>query len=93
MSTQEGVRVIEPRIQDIAAGGGAGKFLISEEVVAKFCAGCDSLPANGGPCTKVGENDQGRYASRKWCGWAAINSVRGEMTSEGFIPFGAPAEE
>ncbi len=58
--------------------------IISEENIAKFCSGCDKLKDNNF-CADDAE-DQGRYVARGYCGWATQNSVRGQMTNEGFKP-------
>lgn len=56
-------------------------MFISEEEIAAFCKGCDF--SNSEVCSKVGANDQARYAARKGCGWAVKDGVRGSMTAEG----------
>lgn len=55
---------------------------ISEEDIAKFCKECDFSKAP--VCSKVGQNDQARYAAREGCGWAEKDGVRGSMTADGF---------
>lgn len=79
-------RFITPEIQDIWAAFSLGYPLhmsISEGEVAAFCGECDSRRKEDGICFS-GENDQSRYAARKWCGYAMVNGVRGQMTKEGF---------
>ncbi|MDO8451267.1 MAG: hypothetical protein Q7S76_00170 [bacterium] len=56
---------------------------IEEARIANFCSGCDALQEDG-MCRTVNANEQARYAAREFCGWASVNGVRGDMTSEGF---------
>jgi len=87
MTERGDVRKFEPRVQDyfaVAMGHNADLTgQVAEATIAKFCGGCDALQDDG-VCRVAGARDQARYAAREWCGWASVNGVRGEMTSEGF---------
>jgi|GEM_PF-6043310 len=82
-------RAIVPEIQDFFAAYAFGYPLhlsVSEGEVNAFCSNCDMRRKEDGICSS-GENDQSRYAARKWCGWAEVNGTRGQMTKEGFKPW------
>ena len=58
---------------------------IPESEIADFCGGCDFLqPQN--TCEKFDSNTQAILAERKFCAIPMVNSSRGTMTEDGFIP-------
>ncbi len=90
ITSENAKRVIKRELQDHLAASLAGLESppteeVAEDLIEEFCSGCDNLQLNG-ICARVSPNNQGRYAAREWCGWASVDNVRGQMTSEGFKP-------
>jgi len=87
----EKLRNFQPEIQDIVFPNDGMKeavrvgnqngtgMAVAESQITTFCQGCD-FSKEGSPCSRVGSNDQARYAARGWCGWAEINGERTEKT-------------
>jgi len=55
-----------------------------EERILSFCDDCDKLKSNNA-CRLLGDNNQVMAARKGSCRWASVDTIRGRMTTGGFV--------